>query len=165
MKDFLRMLYIIIMGVAVAVFIYPFFHELGHVIISYLVGAEIKDFTLFPLPSVLCNVGGISNFDKILIGIGGMLLPFAAALCFPRKWMLTGYIRLLLKGIVLLSFLISFISVVANCNAQDDIVQTMSFWKSGRQGIVFFVLLSASYILVSIIKDRPIEAVKRYFEI
>ena len=164
-KDAGRVFLLAVIGLFVAVLVYPFFHELGHAAMSFLVGAEVKQFTLFPLPSVLCDVGMLTNFDKILIGVSGMALPFSVAAVFPKRWVVTEYIRFLLKGISLLAFMIPFVSVAVGCNPQDDMVQTIGYWRWGRGEILIFAIIFASLILVSIIKDRPIQAVKKYFEI
>lgn len=164
-NDIIRCLLIAIIGLAAALFVYPFMHELGHVIVSFCVGAEVLDFTLFPMPSVLCNVGTINNAGKILIGFGGGLLPLFIAEIVPNKWFWTWYIRVLLKGISLLSFIISVISITTNCNPQDDMVQTLGYWLWDKKLLVILLCGIAGFSTISIIREKPIKRICKFFEI
>lgn len=164
-KDVCKYFTLIMVTLLIAIVIYPFLHELGHVIASLLVGAEVEQVTLLPIPSVLCYVGNISNTSKVLIGFGGMILPLLLSLLIPRKWFLTWYIRAVLHGISGLAFLISFISVITGTNPQDDMVQTLNFWGFGK-GSLLCVLGLLYIVIVIIIKiDRPLERISKFFEI
>lgn len=161
----MRCLLILAIGFASALFIYPFIHELGHVLASVCVGAEVLEFTLFPLPSVLCDVGTIDNWGKVVIGFGGMVLPLIIAEIIPQRWFWTWYIRMLLKGISLLSFLISAVSVTANCNPQDDMVNVLKYWAADKSILLLLLCGEAGLIIASIIRERPIRRICKYFEV
>lgn len=164
-NDIIRCLLILAVGLISALFIYPFIHELGHVIASFCVGADVLDFTLFPLPSILCNVGAVENTGKVLIGFGGMLLPLLIAEVVPRKWFWIWYMRVLLKGISLLSFVISVVSLTANCNAQDDMVQALEYWLWDKSLLIFLLCSIAGCVVISIVREKPIKRVCQLFEI
>ena len=162
-NDIMRCLLILAIGFASALFIYPLIHELGHVIASFCVGADVMEFTLFPLPSVLCDVGKIDNTSKVIIGFGGMVLPLIIAEIVPKKWFWTWYIRMLLKGISLLSFLISVVSVTANCNPQDDMVNVLKYWAADKSILLLLLCGAAGLIILSIVRERPIKKLCMYF--
>ncbi len=48
MKDFLKIIGIILVGLFTAVIIYPMLHEAGHSLIALTVGADVVEFNLFP---------------------------------------------------------------------------------------------------------------------
>lgn len=79
------MIGIIMIGLTVAVFIYPFLHESGHSIAAFAVGAEIREFRILPVPYVMCNVAMLSNWQQIMIGVSGALFPFFVSLVLPRR--------------------------------------------------------------------------------
>lgn len=159
----MRCFLILAIGFASALFIYPFIHELGHVLASVCVGADVLEFTLFPLPSVLCDVGTIDDTSKVVIGFGGMVLPLIIAEIVPQKWFWTWYIRMLLKGISLLSFVISVVSVTANCNPQDDMMNVLKYWTADKSILLLLLSGAAGIIILSIIRERPIKRLCLYF--
>ena len=75
MKDAVKLFGILFFGLLTAVIIYPFLHESGHLIAAVLLGAEVLEFNLFPLPNILCNMANMSIVEKIIIGLNGLFLP------------------------------------------------------------------------------------------
>ena len=69
-KDVLKLALIIGIGFFMALIGYPFLHESGHIVASVLVGAEVLELTLFPVPSVLCDVTGVDTIGLVIIGFG-----------------------------------------------------------------------------------------------
>lgn len=55
-KDVLKFVLIVGMGFFMALIGYPFLHELGHIVASVLVGAEVLELTLFPVPCSKCSM-------------------------------------------------------------------------------------------------------------
>ena len=164
-NDIILCLLIPTVGLISALFIYPFVHEFGHVITSFCVGGEVLDFTLFPSPSVLCDVGAIGNSEKIIISFGGMLLPLLVAGIVPRRWFWTWYIRVILKAISLLSFLLSVVSLTLNCNAGDDMVQALEYWLWDKNLLILLLCSIAGCIVISIVREKPIKRICKYFNI
>lgn len=76
MKAVVKAVNLLIVGLAVAVFIYPMLHELGHSVFALCVGSEVLDVTLFPFPSVVCCMDTQKDIAVALVGFGGMLLRF-----------------------------------------------------------------------------------------
>lgn len=167
MKDFFRFIGLIAVGLLTAVFLYPFLHELGHVVAAIAVGADVKGFQLFPLPSVMCEMDVTNKFSCIAIGMGGMMLPYAIGFVLPRKRFWLWYIWLIMSGICLLSFAISIASIfyfrIGSPIANEDITQIMLF--ADEYYILYLaILISLSvFRIIQIIRTKPIRRCMREF--
>lgn len=168
MRDTLKISGILFAGVFTAAFLYPFLHETGHSLAAFAVGAEVKEFNLYPLPSVLCNIGTLDNYEIVLIGLGGTLLPFISVAFVQPKEFWISYIIFVLRGICLLSFLISFIAIILFYNGgeiADDMTQILQIDSSN--GLLYASVLIVLFILTSILiaKSHPLRKCYKYFEI
>lgn len=169
MKDILKCIGLLIVGLFVSVIVYPFFHETGHSIIALSVGAEIVDFSLLPLPYVTCEVSMVSEFGLILIGLSGIYLPMIFSLIIRPKSFWFWYMSLLIKGICLLSFVISLVSIVLyNIGikvSNEDIVQIIDIWIKGDLILAVLMFLSITIVIRSTIKEKPINRIMLYFKV
>lgn len=52
-SDFLNIIGMVILGITVAVLIYPFLHEAGHSLAAFLVGAEVVEVEILPLMTTM----------------------------------------------------------------------------------------------------------------
>ena len=156
-------------GLSVAVVVYPFLHETGHSIVALAVGAEIVDFSLLPLPYVTCEVSMVSKFGLILIGLSGIYLPMIFSLIIRPKSLWLWYGVRLSKGICLLSFIISLLSIILNKIGikvlNEDIVQIMDIWIKGDLILSVLMFLSITIVIRSIIKEKPINRIMLYFRV
>lgn len=164
-KDFYKCFMITVVGLSVAILFYPFLHECGHAIASLCVGAEIKQITLLPLPSILCDVGGVSDIGRVIIGLNGALFPAVVAFLFPRRWFWFWFVRFLLLGISVFTVVISVSSVHFGINHQDDLFQVLQFWTYDRIYLTIFLVAVAVAAIAFLILDKPVKRVFRYFEI
>lgn len=169
MRDTLKISGILFSGIFTAAFLYPFLHETGHSLAAFAVGAEVKEFNLYPLPSVLCNIGALDNYEIVLIGLGGILLPFLSVAFVQPKGFWISYIIFVMRGICLLSFLISFISIIMFYNggeiADDDMTKILQIDSSNS--LLYASILIVLFILTSILiaKSHPLRKCYKYFEI
>lgn len=169
MKDILKCIGLLMVGLFVAVIGYPFLHETGHSIVALLVGAKVIDFSLLPLPYVICEISVANKFEIILIGLAGMYLPMIFSLIIRPKSFWFWYMSLLIKGICLLSFVISLVSIVLyNIGikaSNEDIVQIMDICIKGDLILAILMILSMFIVICSIIKQRPLSRITEYFEL
>ena len=107
MKDAFKIAAVTLAGLFTAVFLYPFLHEGGHFLAAVIVGAEVKEFHLFPSPNILCDVHTVNIPGLIWIGLHGILFPFLLVCVVRPKKFWFWHINFVLRGICLLSFLIS----------------------------------------------------------
>lgn len=113
LKLILKFFALLIVGLLIAVIIYPFLHETGHSLLAMIFGAKIMDFQILPIPSVLLKMSSsISEFDFVLIGLSGMLLPYLISILLPAKTFWKWYVRIALRLICMLSFTMSIASIL-----------------------------------------------------
>ena len=162
-KDLMKLVLIIGIGFFIALIVYPFLHEMGHIIASLLVGAEVLELTLFPVPSVLCNVTSVNTVGFVVIGLGGAFFPLLFSLTIPRRWFISWCTRATLQGISVLSFAISCVSILFSVNKQDDMIQVLNFWESGKTVLLMILCGSAVATSAAIALDRPGRRICRFF--
>ena len=144
-------------------------HEAGHALAAHIIGAEVVQIEILPIPFVMCNVAALTNEQEIIIGVSGMLFPLVAAVLIPHRWFWCWYIRFLLFGISLLAYVISAITLIlpdgAELNPNDDMLRVLSLWSGSKAtligGLVAFVILVVALTLF----DRPTKMIYRKFNL
>lgn len=162
-KDVMKLLLIVGIGFFIALIGYPFLHEMGHIFASLLVGAEVLELTLFPVPSVLCDVTGVGTAGLVVIGFGGVVFPLLFSLTMPRKWFISWCVRAILQGITVLSFAISCVSILFSVNHQDDMIQVLNFWESGKTVLLLILCCCAFLTFAFIALDKPGRRICEFF--
>lgn len=148
-------------GLFIAIILYPFLHESGHSLAAFVVGADVIEFRVLPVPYVMCNVASLTEIQQMIIGVSGMALPVIIALVIPKRWFWTWYIRFVLLGISLLAFTISVVTLLlpngAAINPQDDMLQVLNLWLGSKNSLLFMVCAIGISILLRIVFDKPIK--------
>ncbi len=165
MKDGLKSLGILIIGLFVAVFLYPFLHETGHTIAAVLIGAEVTDITLYPIPSVLCNSAGVGDRGLVTVGFGGVVFPVLVSLIHPRKCFFAWYVRVLLQGMSVLALGVSFVSVLFKVNPHDDMIQVLRFWQYGEPMLLLILSLGIVIMVIIVCSEKPGHRLCDFFEV
>ena len=167
MKDALRCFGLLAVGLLTAIFLYPFLHELGHTCAAIIFGRQVCDFRLFPVPSVMCEMDIINEFAVIVVGFSGMLLPYLLSLVPPRKTFWIWYLWLIISGISLLSFSVSFAGIFMYVSgspmANEDITQIMKF--ADEYYVLYLAILIVLAVIrsVQIVYSKPIKRCMKYF--
>ena len=168
MKEFRKVITMLLIGLAVAIVIYPFFHESGHSIATLIVGGDIVEYHLWPLPNITCNVGNVSVGGKVLIGVSGMLFPIAITtfLFHPQKKFWLWYANLIFRGICLLSIAITgaavFLFSIDKPVANEDITTVLNIAPDLISAVSFASLLIFSGLIIMIAKDKPVKKIGDY---
>lgn len=167
MKDAIKIAVMTLTGLVVAIIIYPFIHESGHVLATLISGGKVKEFMVFPLPNILSDVSGISNASFVFIGLSGVMLPFLLSVVFRPKHFFLWYCSFVFKGIVLLSMLISSVVIIMNrfglAQSNDDMIKVLDYWQNGTAILLPLLFLSGFLMVVSIAKDHPIKRILKEF--
>ncbi len=169
MKDALKLLGLFVTGIFTAVIIYPLLHELGHCFVAVSVGAEVVDFNILPLPSVLCNVFNVKKGGIAAIGLGGILFPYLISFALRPKTFLGWYSNSVVRLVSLLALTISLVSIIlwlgGTTLVNDDIIQVLNRLKKGSA--VFFSLFLTLLIfgIFKIATDKPLRKLLRYFKL
>ena len=161
MRDALKCMGLLAVGLLTAIFLYPLLHELGHMLTAVVFGYKVLNFQLLPLPSVMCEMDMINRFTIIVVGFGGMLLPYFISLMPPRKQFWLWYLWLVISVICLLSFVISIVGIVSYKMGMpinnEDITHIMV--HSEENHILYLITLTALFVLriIQIVHTKPIK--------
>ena len=168
-KDLRKAIWLLFIGLLTAVVIYPFLHETGHSLATIILGGKVVEFHLFPLPNMLCDGSRLSNNALAFIGLCGMLFPFLISAIIKTKRFTLWYILQLLKGISVLAFVLSLVSIFGIKRGvyvtNDDIITVLRFYPDGKTVFVALIFLLIAWAVFSILKQRPIRYIGRYFGI
>lgn len=151
MKYYLKLIMILPVSLFVAIIMYPFMHELSHTICAIAMGANLVDFSLFPLPNVICDVGTMSSVKLFFVAVSGTMLPLLLCTVIRGKNFWVNYMSLLVTGISIMSFSISifgFIFTPELILEQDDIVRFSTFIIGGTSISIVICIFG---ILISIV--------------
>lgn len=169
MKDFFKCIGLFAVGLFTAVIGYPLLHEFGHSAAALLVGAKIIDFRLLPVPYITCEMTVVRRGGQILIAAAGSIFPVIFSLFFRPKRFWLWYGNLVMRGICLLSFAISIAAVCLYdfgiVMENEDVVRALEVMENGR----FFIVVSAAFLMaftvVTVVKQRPLERIKTFFDL
>lgn len=169
MKDAIKIAAITLVGLFIAVILYPILHEGGHSLAAVMAGAEIKEFNLFPLPNVLCDVQAVTLPGLILIGLSGMILPFLiVSMVQPRKFW-GWYVCFILRGICLLTFGISLTAIIlywfGTEIANEDIMKVISFAPSLSVLYALGLTVLIVWDVILVVKSKPIRQCLKFFHL
>ena len=166
-KEIIKMAGLIIVGLLTAVIIYPFMHEVGHSLVALLVGSEIADFNLLPMPFVVCEVSTVGETEKALIGLGGIVFPFILSMILKPKRFWCWYVSLILKGISVYCVMLSVIAIVfyihGNSWQNEDIVQVLHSFPSGRWLLLTILCIMGFYGVTRLLKEKVFTRCIDYF--
>lgn len=169
MKDAMKIAAITVVGLIIAVIVYPFLHEGGHSLAAVIVGAKVEEFNLYPLPNVLCNVQSVGTVGLVVIGIGGMLFPFLLTSIIQPKRFWSWFICFTTRGICLLSFAIALFAVAVFQTdlkvVNEDITQVMQIAPNYRALYVVMLLGLIAWDILLVVKSHPIRRCMEFFDL
>lgn len=162
--------YVILLGngLIVAMLLYPLVHELGHALIAVIVGADVVEIKIFPIPSILSNIKNVGNFNTALIGLGGIIFPFLLTICFRAKNFIIWYMCFTIRGISLIAFGISFMSVVlfrlGKPVVNEDLTQVLKFTPhmAPLYGTLCIFLMAVDVFLI--VRSKPIQRCEEFIK-
>ena len=155
MKYIVKGFHLILIGLFTAIILYPLLHEAGHSIMAILVGAKVTELNLLPIPNIVCEVSEVERVGVVLIGLGGMFIPAIISMAIQSQIFVIWYTNMMMRGICLLSFVISFIMAVLNefgiVDEGEDIIQVIKVWDCDVYIILSLILVAIIIIVYSII--------------
>lgn len=169
MKDTIKAIGLFVVGLTVAVIVYPVMHELAHSVVAIAVGARVLEINILPVPSVLCDVKSVDSTGMVAIGMSGMLLPYFLSAVIKPKNFWVWYANYIVKGISALAFVISTMSTVCflagNLLPNDDTTQTLMTWSGGKWICLAISFGLAIFAIVRMLQERPLTRCMRYFDV
>jgi len=165
---FLKSVAVFVVGLLTAAVIYPLLHEGGHAVAAALVGAEIAEFHLFPLPFVVCDISGVRAVGQLFIGGGGVLLPYLLSAALRPKNFWVWYVTVLVRGISLYAVLLSFIAVVCHMNGNswtnEDVVHVLVAFPNSAGGLLVSLGSMGAWMCTRLVKERIFTRCMSYFD-
>lgn len=64
LRDFLKVVYIFVVGLFMAVFVYPVLHEAGHLFATLAVGGDVAEVGIFPVAYTKCDIFSVQNYNE-----------------------------------------------------------------------------------------------------
>ena len=169
MKEFFKAISLIAVGLIAAIVVYPFLHESGHTLAALVVGAEVSDIQLLPIPSMLCQLDSSNKMQVIVIGFGGIMLPFMLTVLKPPKRFIPWYLWFLIKGICILSFVISLWAIMFYQTefgiATDDMTRVLQFAPEYKVGYGAAVIILLVITIAQAVHSRPTKRCMEYFDV
>lgn len=167
MKDAIKIAAITIVGLIVAVIVYPLLHEGGHSLAAVIVGAKVEEFNLYPLPNILCSVQSVGTMGLVVIGISGLLLPFLLTVVIQPKRFWGWYICFTTRGICLLSFAVALFAIAVfqteRQMVNEDITLVMELAPE-HKGIYAAILLGlAGWDILLVVRSHPVRRCMEFF--
>lgn len=167
MKDIIKSVWLLVLGLFTAVLLYPALHEFGHSLAAVLFGGKVVEFHLFPLPNILCEVSSVGDCGLIVIGFCGTLIPFLVSAPFSPKSFTVWYVLQVIKGITVLSFGISLVSLFGQrygiFAADDDIINILKFYPFAKPVFLTVICILMFFAVYSICKQSPLKRIYEYF--
>ena len=153
----------IIIGFVCAIIIYPFLHEGGHALATVLLGGKCVAYNLLPLPYMICDATNIGTSELVAIGLSGILFPLFGSFVLQGKNFYVWFTRLILRGMIALSLIISLLVVVLRpfgiVAPNDDITEILHLWGGGTIWIGCGCLVLGVLMIVLIVKDKSIRKI------
>ena len=172
MRDGAKAVGILLTGLFIAGIGYPFLHEAGHTAAALIAGAEVLDFQLFPLPSILCNIGAVRTAGRVMIGTGGILLPFLVSVLSALVWKENNfwvwYANIVLKGINLLATGMGLASMLGYriglpVDIREDFMRIVEIWPSGLPVLSAGLFLMLVLLAVGLWREHPVKKCLDFF--
>ncbi len=148
-------------GLIVAGFLYPLLHEAGHFCAAIFTGADIIEFQLFPVPSVLCRYPHPHTGVLLISGAAGLLFPVLPTMLTTPQNFWAWYTWFVLKGICIFSFFLSLCALVAFqsgfSSLHEDIIQMVQLAPAYMP--IYFIFLSFLLVLnfLQIVASKPLQ--------
>lgn len=168
MKYYLKLFMLLPIGLIAAIIIYPFLHEASHSLCAIAFDAEVVKFNLSPLPSVLCNVEGLTKIQLFLVAIAGPIVPFVMCSLIKTKFFWLEYVRMIIVLISILSFSISLIGILFGweiISEQDDIIRFASYIENGKTISVGICVIGICIAIIGLVRITKSHNCLKYFEI
>lgn len=168
-KDLLKSLYLLAVGMAVALFLYPLLHEGGHCLAAVTVGAEVTELHLFPWPYVVCEVSRVSKKGLVIIALAGLALPVGAAELFRPKRFSLRFVKFILRAMNMITLLVSLAELVLYRLGirvgEEDLIRAVMLWEKGFWPIFLGIVFCVSAMLTLAVRDRFFSDLLRFFEV
>lgn len=158
-----KCLFLFVIGLICAIFVYPFLHEAGHCIAIIVFGSKIEDLTIFPLPSVACTISMDNIIGYVVTGFGGIIFPIIISLILKFKsfwfWYALTVLRLICIWSLILSIVSSVMFKIGSPLTNDDVTMVLQKIPSCWWICSLIATMLVAVIIAAIFKTKPIKQI------
>ena len=163
---YLKLIWMYIIAMFTAIFIYPLLHELGHYLAALLVGAEIVEMSVYPIPYVSMLVDSYDSLGQAVIGMCGMIFPMTCMIFRPKRFVGSIVVNTIMF-VNALAWLLSCVALGANqlgiCWENEDVISVVYNMKNEEIGVFLFCLVALIISLFVILNRKNINRILSFF--
>lgn len=163
---YIKLVWMCLTAVCSAMFVYPFLHELGHLLAALFMGCGIMDFSVFPASYVMMDMGNVSQAETVVVGLCGMILPMACAMIQPRRLTVSVIIYTLRVASILawfLSCLALALDQIGISWENEDVINVIRCIGGGEFALFLVCLIAMLLSVFLLIKDKPVSRIMSFF--
>jgi len=158
MKDTILVIKHTLIGLLVAMVIYPVIHESGHILATLFSNGKVISFSLWPLPSVGCIVDSTNTAALAVTSLSGIIFPILIAGMFRWTNGVFRYAALVFIMIAMLSTLIGMMTAILRMIGvvmpNDDITTFIDLTGSSATAL-FFMLTFFALTVIQASRIKP----------
>ena len=163
---YIKLAWMYVIAMFTAIFIYPLLHELGHFLAALLVGAEVIEMSIFPMPYVSMFVDPYDSLGQAVIGMCGMIFPMICIMFRPKRFVSCIVISTIVF-VNALAWLLSCVAIVANrlgfCWKNEDAITVIRSMVGAEPHIFFFCLVAFIISLYVLLKRKNVCRIMAFF--
>ena len=163
---YIKLVWMYLTAVCTATFVYPFLHELGHLLAAIFTGSRIVELSVFPASYVKMDVGNVRPGKTVVVGLCGMIFPMLCAMVHPRQLTMSVIIYTI-RAVNILAWFLSCTSIVFNhigLSWENEDVINVIRCLGGGENVLFLVCLIAMLLsFFALFKDKPVSRIVSFF--
>ena len=147
-------------------FIYPSLHEVGHFLAAVLVGAEVVEVSVFPVPCVSMFVDPYDSLGRAVIGMCGMIFPMICIMIRPKQF-ISSIVVCTILFVNALAWLLSCVALVADRLGfrweGEDVITVVRNMEGSEIGAFLFCLAALIISLHVLLNRRILSRILSFF--
>ena len=163
---YIKLVWMYVIAMFTAIIIYPMMHEAGHFIAAVLVGADVVEISVLPIPYVSVFVNEKNLLGKVLIGMCGMIFPMLCIAFRPKRLFGTVIVSTIML-INAIAWMLSCLALIANqmgfCWENEDIITVSQCIGGVETGVFFFCLIAMTVNIHVLFKRKTIGRIMSFF--
>lgn len=163
---YIKLVWMFLTAVCSAMFVYPFLHELGHLLAALFTGGRIIDFSVFPASYVMMDMGNVSPWKTAVVGLCGMIFPMVCAMLHPRR-LTVSVIIYTLRAANILAWFLSCLAIaldqIGMSWENEDVIKVIRCIEGGEFALFLICLTAMLLSVFSLIKDKPVSRIVSFF--
>ena len=154
---YIKLVWMCLTAVCTATFVYPFLHELGHLLAAILTESRIVEFSVFPTSYA---------WRTVVVGLCGMMFPMLCALVHPRQLTMSVIVYTIRAANILAWFLSCMVIVFNHIGMSwenEDVINVIRCIGGGENVLFLVCLIAMLFSVFVFFKDKPVSRIVSFF--